>query len=353
MTKLEKFLEGVEKLRTPENTKKIDALIEGTNLIAAEYRKRKLREEKARLEAEGFRKLDQHRIDSGLSTKAFIEGVGKTIIESSQPDDIKDKLMENLKLYANYLTESAVAGCMFCLEPLDDQAKDCLAKNDIAGLMRWVLPKGAHKYGDAATARKAGVEKVAADNGTPIDGTPYTITRKLIDSSHEKLYILSAADGNKVPYILHYADTPAATESIGSWIKDKANAVSRKYGSTFGGKHYYDDPEEQGKFMDEIYKSIKSASFNKFSNQNEFEVEKVSDTELKGNIICDANTKVPFALAVGQSNDGTTLTLRYQLPGQPARGNNYKLTPDVKPYMAASQITSKLNAMLKELHSKS
>ena len=106
MTKLEKFLEGVEKLRTPENTKKIDALIEGTNLIAAEYRKRKLREEKARLEAEGFRKLDQHRIDSGLSTKAFIEGVGKTIIESSQPDDIKDKLMENLKLYANYLTES-------------------------------------------------------------------------------------------------------------------------------------------------------------------------------------------------------------------------------------------------------
>ena len=100
MTKLEKFLEGVEKLRTPENTKKIDALIEGTNLIAAEYHKRKLREEKARLEAEGFRKLDQHRIDSGLSTKAFIEGVGKTIIESSQPDDIKDKLMENLKLYA-------------------------------------------------------------------------------------------------------------------------------------------------------------------------------------------------------------------------------------------------------------
>lgn len=213
MTKLEKFLEGVEKLRTPQNTKKIDALIEGTNLIASEYRKRKAKEEKARLEAEGFKKLDQHRIDSGLSNKAFIEGVGKTIIESNQPDDVKEKLMESLDMYAKYLTESeSVSGCVFGLEPMDEQAKELLSKNDINGLLhKYVLPKDTHKYGDAATARKAGVEKVATDNGTPIDGVQYTISRKLIDTDHEKLFVLSAeGDANKLPYILHYADTPSA-----------------------------------------------------------------------------------------------------------------------------------------------
>ena len=366
MTKFEKFMSELDKLKTPENEKVVGKLMEGVTLIADEYRRRKASEKQAALEAAGFAKLDIQRKASGLSTKAFVEGVGKTVLESAHPDEIKAKMLESLSKYAKYLTESAgVSGCIYYLEPMDDEAKELIIRKDIHGLLQKVIrPNAIHKYGDAATARQAGVEKVAADNGTPIDGTQYTITRKLIDSPHEKLYILSATDGNKFPHIMYYADTPAApapaapapsttdtpaaTESIGSWIKDKANAVSRKYGSTFGGKNYYDDPETQAKLMDEIYKSIKSASFNKFSKQNDFEIEKNGDTELKGNIICDATTKIPFALAVGQSNDGTTLTLSYQLPGQPVRGNKYNLTPDVKPYMAAHQICQKLRAMVKD-----
>jgi hypothetical protein len=209
MTKLEKLLEGIQGLRTPENEKTIKKLTEGITLIADEYRSRKAKEAKARLEAEGFKKLDEQRAESGLDNKAFLESVGKTIIGSSHPEEVKARMMESLEHYAKYLTES-VAGCIYTLKPIDARDKDFIVKNDVGGLLHdCILPKSSHKYGDAATAKKMGVDKVAADNGTDIQGAHYTLARKLIDSDHEKLYVL-LADDNRGAFLMHYADTPKA-----------------------------------------------------------------------------------------------------------------------------------------------
>ena len=110
MKKIDKFLDELQGLKKKGyDKKKIDALTEGVNLIAAEYRRRKAKADarkKAMVEAAGFAKLDQQREASGLSTKTFIEGVGKTIIECNKPDDVKTKLMDTLGKYAS-LMESA------------------------------------------------------------------------------------------------------------------------------------------------------------------------------------------------------------------------------------------------------
>lgn len=213
MTKMEKFMSELEKLRTPENEKVVGKLMEGVNLIADEYRRRKASEKAAKLEAEGFAKLDEHRTASGLSAKAFVEGVGKTILESEQPEEVKEKMMSSLGRYAKHLTEAAgVSGCIYSMEPVDEQCAGYIISNDIGGLLhKCILPNSEHKYGDAATAKKAGVDQVIADNGTDIGGIKYKLSRKLIDSDHEKLFVLMPEDGSmKMPYVLHYADTPKA-----------------------------------------------------------------------------------------------------------------------------------------------
>lgn len=213
MTKMEKFMSELEKLKTPDNEKVVGKLMEGVNLIADEYRRRKASEKAAKLEAEGFAKLDEHRKASGLSTKAFVEGVGKTILESKQPEEVKSKMMDSLARYAKHLTEAtAVNGCLYSMEPVDEVAKNYIANNDISGLLnKYVLPNSQHKYGDAATAKKMGIDQVIANNGTDIDGVKYVLSRKLIDDAHEKLFVLMPGDGSaRVPYMVHYADTPAA-----------------------------------------------------------------------------------------------------------------------------------------------
>ena len=208
MTKMEKFMSELEKLKTPGNEKVVGKLMEGVNLIADEYRRRKAAEQAAKLEAEGFAKLDQHRTASGLSTKAFIEGVGKTIIESSHPEDVKKKMMNSLAKYGKHLTESA--GCIYSLEPLDDAGKDLVISNNITGLLAMCQPNDNHKYGDAAIARKAGVEE-AAKTGFEENGVKYKLGRKLIDSDHEKLFLFMPEDNSvpMLPYIMHYADAPS------------------------------------------------------------------------------------------------------------------------------------------------
>ena len=211
MTKLEKLLEGINGLRTPENEKTIKKLTEGIGLIAEEYRQRKAKEEKARLEAAGFIELDKHRKESGLSNKAFVESVGRTIIESSHPEAVKEQMMESLGAYARYLTE-AVSGCIYSLKPMDDKAREYVANNDVQGLLKdWVLPRDAHKYGDAATAVRARIEKIGDGERIPLGENMYTVSRKLIDTDHEKLFLLVPAHVQvNAPYILHYADTPKA-----------------------------------------------------------------------------------------------------------------------------------------------
>lgn len=57
-------------------------------------------------EASGFAEIDECRKRSGLSTRAFLEGVGNDIIKSSYPDETKQKLMDKLSDYSKYLTEA-------------------------------------------------------------------------------------------------------------------------------------------------------------------------------------------------------------------------------------------------------
>lgn len=385
MTKMEKFMSELEKLKTPDNEKVVGKLMEGVNLIADEYRRRKASEKAAKLEAEGFASLDAHRKASGLSTKAFVEGVGKTIMESAQPEEIKSKMMNSLSRYARHLTESAgVCGCIYSMEPVDEQCANYIISNNINGLLQnCVLPNSEHKYGDAATAKKSGIDQVISDNGTDINGYKYKLARKLIDSDHEKLFVLTPEDDSmKMPYVLHYADTPKAAmdsagmdakeftecignaiinsdftektksamlEGFGQWIKDKTKTVGRKIGSTYGGKTYYDEPEAQARLIDNIVKAIKGISYNKFSKKNDFEIETTGPTNIKGNIICTDDTKAPFTVVISQADDGTKLTFSYQLPGQQETSKVYTLTPEVKPYLAAAQIRHKLNSIHNQL----
>lgn len=102
MTRVELFLSEIEKLRTPQNTKRIDALIEGVSCIADEARRRQAKR-KALAEAEGFKKLDAHRLSSGLTDKAFLEGVGHSIIGASLPDETKSQMLDVLGRYGDYL----------------------------------------------------------------------------------------------------------------------------------------------------------------------------------------------------------------------------------------------------------
>lgn len=321
MTKLEKLLEGIQGLKTPENEKTIKKLTEGINLIADEYRNRKARESEARM-AEGFARLDKFLENSGMTKKAFVESVGRQVIASKYPEGTKQKMLEGLGKWVSGVAERAlksmttctgyetpekqaallnevagfladksydaieaavtggklggtvhtpggdvpfslyfdraamsldytvpgqkprsltipvgypcsaedvatpvyrtlmsinreegnpVAGCIYQLVPVNARSKEYIVKNDVGGLLHdCILPKSDHKYGDAATARRMYVDKVAADNGTDIQGAHYTIARKLIDSDHEKLYVL-LADDNSGAFLMHYADTPKAS----------------------------------------------------------------------------------------------------------------------------------------------
>ena len=387
---MEKFMTELEKLKTPGNEKVVGKLMEGVNLIADEYRRRKANEKAAKLEAEGFAKLDEHRKASGLSTKAFVEGVGKTIIESTQPEEVKSKMMNSLSRYARHLTEAAgVMGCIYSMEPVDEIGKEYIASNKIGDLLqKCVLPKSEHKYGDAATARKAGVDQVIQDNGTDIGGIMYKIGRKLIDNDHEKLILLAPVDDAvfKMPYVLHYADTPKAAmdssnmdtksfaecignaiinsdyterdksamlEGFGHWIKDKATKLGREFNTKYRDMTYYDDPSVQAKFIDEVYKHILRQGRNKFSKQQTFEAQKASDTEITGCVnyfidgpVSNEPTKVPYRIKLTPSDDkkkaSAILTFTYQMPGQQAISHDYYLNPKVVSYRAAAQITNKL-----------
>ena len=106
MKRIDALLNGIKDLETPENRTTIKKLTEGINLMANEYRRRKSAESKALHEAIGFAEIDESRRKSGLSDKAFLEGVGNDIIKSNYPDETKQKLMAKLSDYSKYLTEA-------------------------------------------------------------------------------------------------------------------------------------------------------------------------------------------------------------------------------------------------------
>lgn len=106
MKRIDALLNGIKDLETPDNRTTIKKLTEGINLMANEYRRRKSAESKALHEASGFAEIDECRKRSGLSTRAFLEGVGNDIIKSNHPDEVKQKLMNKLSDYNKYLTEA-------------------------------------------------------------------------------------------------------------------------------------------------------------------------------------------------------------------------------------------------------
>ena len=127
MTRLEALLKEIKDLETPENKQTIKGLTEGITMMANEYRRRKAAETKAITEAKGFAEIDECRKRSGLSDRAFLEGVGNDILKSDHPDEVKQKLMSKLDDYSKYLTESTnggvgpnMLGAIGCLMALQD-----------------------------------------------------------------------------------------------------------------------------------------------------------------------------------------------------------------------------------------
>lgn len=216
MRKIDKFIDELQELKKKGyDKKKVDALTEGVNLIAAEYRRRKAKEgaqKKAMVEAAGFAQLDKQCKASGLSKKAFVEGVGKTIIECNQPDDVKSRLMDTLGKYAKHLTEAqSVSGCIYSIHPLNETDKEFLANKDVEGLKKTLMGEASHEWGDNATATRAAIEEISANGNGTLGNSPVSLIRKIIDTDHEKLYLVKTTSENPgIPYIMHYEDTTKA-----------------------------------------------------------------------------------------------------------------------------------------------
>ena len=195
MRKIDKFIDEIQALKSKGyDTKKIDALTEGVNLIAAEYRRRKTKEEaqkKAMVEAAGFAKLDEQRKASGLSMKAFLEGVGNTIIACGQPDEVKERMMDTLGKYAS-LTEAAdTIATRWAEGHLDDTDRQLLANGDIEGFKKRVMERTQMAYRWEAQAKFDEIANLATTKNGKFK--EYTVSRILIDSPDEKLLLLKPA----------------------------------------------------------------------------------------------------------------------------------------------------------------
>jgi hypothetical protein len=105
MTKYQKLLTELNKLRTDDNKQTLDILVEGIGLIEKEYRRRSALEKKAQLESAGYHQLENFRKSSRLCKKAFVESVGKRVIDSDYPQEMKTKMLEALSGYVNFCNQ--------------------------------------------------------------------------------------------------------------------------------------------------------------------------------------------------------------------------------------------------------
>lgn len=221
MKKIDKLLDEIQQLKKKGfSAKKIDALTEGINLIAAEYYKRKAKEnarKKALTEATGFAELDRKREASGLPNKEFIEGVGKAIIESSQPDETKNQMMDILGRYVSLMESADTFATRWVMGPLDEKDKKLLSARDIEGFKKYVMERSQMAFRWAAQAKFNTVAELAAKKSGEINGTGYTVARALIDTPDEKLLILKPTEGteNGVPAFAYAAraNQPTTMES--------------------------------------------------------------------------------------------------------------------------------------------
>lgn len=209
MKKIDKFLDELQGLKKKGyDTKKIDALTEGVNLIAAEYRRRKAKADarkKAMVEAAGFAKLDQQRKASGLSAKTFIESVGKTIIECNQPDDVKTKLMDTLGKYASLMESADTIATRWAFEKLDDADKKFLSEGNLDAFKKHVLERTNMAFRWAAEAKFDEVAEMAANKAGELHMTKFVVKRTLIDTPDEKLLIITPTDSEGQGYFVYVA----------------------------------------------------------------------------------------------------------------------------------------------------
>ena len=209
MKKIDKFLDELQGLKKKGyDKKKIDALTEGVNLIAAEYRRRKTKADarkKAMVEAAGFAKLDQQRKASGLPSKTFIEGVGKTIIECNQPDEVKSKLMDTLGKYAALMESADTIATRWALEKLDDADKKFLSEGNLDAFKKHVLERTNMAFRWAAEAMFDEVAEMAANKAGKLLMMEFVVKRALIDTPDEKLLIITPTDSEGQGYFAYAA----------------------------------------------------------------------------------------------------------------------------------------------------
>ena len=219
MRKIDRFIDELQELKKKGyDAKKVDALTEGVNLIAAEYRRRKTKEDaqkKSMLESTGFAKLDAQYKASGLSMAAFVEGVGKTIIDSKHPDDIKNRMMDTLGKFAS-LTESAnTIATRWAEGTLDDNDKKMLADGNVEGFKKSVLERTQMAFRWAAQAKFDEVANLVTDKTAMYKG--YSLARAIINTPDEKLLLLKSAHptGNDLPSFV-YAAKVSQTQTLES-----------------------------------------------------------------------------------------------------------------------------------------
>lgn len=219
MRKIDRFIDELQELKKKGyDAKKVDALTEGVNLIAAEYRRRKAKEDaqkKAMVESTGFAKLDAQYKASGLSMAAFVEGVGKTIIDSKHPDNIKNRMMDTLGKFAS-LTESAnTIATRWAEGTLDDNDKKMLADGNVEGFKKSVLERTQMAFRWAAQAKFDEVANLVTDKTAMYKG--YSLARAIINTPDEKLLLLKSAHptGNGLPSFV-YAAKVSQTQTLES-----------------------------------------------------------------------------------------------------------------------------------------
>ena len=155
---------------------------------------------------------------SGMSRKAFVESVGKRIINSDLADDKKEKMLDTLGKYAS-LTESAnTIATRWAEGTLDDNDKKMLADGNVEGFKKSVLERTQMAFRWQAQAKFDEVANLVTDKSAMYKG--YSLARAIINTPDEKLLLLKYAHpaGHSLPSFVYAAKVSQnqALESVGN-----------------------------------------------------------------------------------------------------------------------------------------
>ena len=141
---------------------------------------------------------------SGMSRKAFVESVGKRIINSDLADGKKEKMLDTLGRYVT-LTESVNMGTRWAFKALDDVDRKYLAEGNLDAFKKHVLERTELATGNDAQLKFDDAAALAKNKEGEVNEYRVIVTRSLIDTPDEKLLLLKPTDGTPAAYFLYTA----------------------------------------------------------------------------------------------------------------------------------------------------